>query len=153
MGCCQPTPQLCANAAELWQNCPDCLSQCFTLEQMCVLVDSDIPFLLLLLLCSSWKHLSSQGFCWKFLPHALLSHILPHSHFASTVKRQFPKGEFTFVVAKLFISLVPNTLQFPAETTAGFNLWGVSGGLCPASAGDRARNLIGGLFAFLFKVL
>lgn len=48
-------------------------------------------------------------------PRTILSHILPHSHFASTVKRQFPKGEFTLVVAKLFISLVPNTLQFPAD--------------------------------------
>lgn len=111
-----PTSQLYANAPELWQNCSDCLSQCFTLQQMCVLVDSDILFLLLLLLfiVAVDENISTpKAFAGNFFPTQSY-HTFTHSHFASTVKRQFPRGEFTLVVAKLFISLVPNTLQFPA---------------------------------------
>lgn len=41
--------------------------------------------------CNSWKRLNSQGFCWKFLPHAVLSHIHSFSlciHCETTVSQR-----------------------------------------------------------------
>lgn len=69
-----PTFQLYADEAELGQNGSAWSSQYFNLGQMHALVGQYFLFLLLLFSLAV-KHLNSQGFCWKSLPHAMSYHM------------------------------------------------------------------------------